>query len=261
MKLFTRWIFWPMFFTAQLIASSLLAWHLLAQIDFAYPTGYKLLDLKQHIAEFAPQNRFKQGFEKTTPEQHWQLFSRITTAVQHHGTGLSNIRYTLPNGTTVPLMHEAEIIHLQDVSRLIDTFYTTGILCALLYVFLLLLAKNKALTFPQPKKILLGFFSGIFLLCTIILLAGATQVFYWFHTKIFPDGHQWFFYYEDSLMTTLMKAPDIFAFIALLLAIAIIVILSLSTGCSRALLCRPSKVTTQSKPTHPHLKIRKKQHR
>ena len=30
------------------------------------------------------------------------------------------------------------------------------------------------------------------------------------HEMVFPDDHQWFFYYQDSLMTTLMKAPDIF---------------------------------------------------
>lgn len=51
------YLIWPLIFIGQLLAASLLAWHLLAQINFAYPTGYKLLDLDKHIAEFAPLNR------------------------------------------------------------------------------------------------------------------------------------------------------------------------------------------------------------
>ena len=62
---------WPLIFIGQLLSVSLLSWHLLAQIDFAYPSGYKLLDLDKHIAEFAPLNRHKQGFEFTTPQEHW----------------------------------------------------------------------------------------------------------------------------------------------------------------------------------------------
>jgi len=46
------------------------------------------------------------------------------------------------------------------------------------------------------------------------------------HVLIFPADHQWFFYYQDSLMSTLMKAPDLFAGIAVqivLLALALYV--------------------------------------
>ncbi|MFN2223885.1 MAG: DUF1461 domain-containing protein, partial [Candidatus Promineifilaceae bacterium] len=45
---------------------------------------------------------------------------------------------------------------------------------------------------------------------------------------ICPPGHQWFFYYQDSLMTTMMKAPVLFAGIAaewLVLTIAVFVAL------------------------------------
>jgi hypothetical protein len=44
-------------------------------------------------------------------------------------------------------------------------------------------------------------------------------VFYGLHTWIFPPGHAWFFYYQDSLMTMMMKAPELFAYIALTLAV------------------------------------------
>ena len=225
----SAYFIWPLVFVGQLLATSLLAWHLLAQIDFAYPTGYRLLDLNKHIAEFAPLNRHIHGFEFTQPKDHWKLFSQITDAVQHDGKGLADISFSLPNDTKLALMHSAEIIHLQDVSHLINEFYIAGGLGALIWVIFFFVAYYQQLTFPKLRSIFLGFCCGIFIITSIILSVGATKVFYWLHTKVFPEGHQWFFYYEDSLMTTLMKAPDIFAFIASLLLITLIIIWGLST--------------------------------
>jgi hypothetical protein len=64
-----------------------------------------------------------------------------------------------------------------------------------------------------------GLFS-IFALLLILMTAafmiwGAKAIFYQMHILVFPDDHQWFFYYQDSLMSTLMKAPDLFAGIAI----------------------------------------------
>jgi hypothetical protein len=212
-----RFIFWPLFFTCQLIALALVSWHLLAQFHFAYPSGYQLLDLDKHIAEFAPLNRYKDDFELTASEEHWRLFGEISDAVQSSGKGLGDISYRLKNGEIIPLMHEAEIIHLQDVANLIDVFYLTGIVCLLLWIGLIAYAYYQKLKLPAVKKILLGFLAGFVLITIVVLAIGPTAVFYWFHVQAFPDGHQWFFYYQDSLMTTLMKAPDIFAFITILL--------------------------------------------
>ncbi len=236
MQRIAHFIFWPVFFIAHLLTFSILSWHLLAQIDFAYPLGYKLLDLQKHIQENAPENRFKQKFEYTTPQEHWDLFSQITYAIQHHGKGLAEISYTLPNGSSTPLMHQAEIIHLQDVANLIDVIYQIGIISAILWLALLIMAYRKKIGFPAIKKILTGFVVSIAGISIVTLSLGATAIFYWLHTKIFPDGHQWFFYYEESLMTTLMKAPDIFAFIALLL-IGLLMILWIGSvwGINRAL--------------------------
>lgn len=223
------YIIWPIIFTTQLLATSLLAWHLLAQISFAYPLGYKLLDLDKHIAEFAPINWHKRGFESTTPQDHWNLFAQITDAVQHHGNGLAEINYKLTNGTDIPLMHKAEIVHLQDVSNLIDTFYFAGVASGFIWLALFFIAYRLNLIFPPLRNIILGFCFSLLVATALILSLGATNVFYWLHTKIFPAGHQWFFYYEDSLMTTLMKAPDIFAFIAVLLVSLLAIIWGLST--------------------------------
>ncbi len=217
MQRIAHFIFWPVFFIAHLLTFSILSWHLLAQIDFAYPLGYKLLDLQKHIQENAPENRFKQKFEYTTPQEHWDLFSQITYAIQHHGNGLAEISYTLPNGSSTPLMHQAEIIHLQDVANLIDVIYQIGIISAILWLALLIMAYRKKIGFPAIKKILTGFVVSVVSTSIVIISLGAKDIFYWLHTKIFPDNHQWFFFYEESLMTTLMKAPHIFAFITLLL--------------------------------------------
>lgn len=230
------YIIWPLLFIGQLLAASLLAWHLLAQVSFAYPLGYKLLGLEQHIADYAPRNHYKHGFEFTRPQEHWDLFAQITQAVQHSGKGLAEINYSLPNGRRSALMYDAEITHLQDVSRLIDKFYLVGTLGGLLWASCLWLAYRQKLRLPSLRRILLGFGIGLMTITCTVLMLGATKVFYWFHTQIFPAGHQWFFYYEDSLMTTLMKAPDIFAFIALLLLLMLALLWSLSTLAMASLL-------------------------
>ena len=248
-RYFIRYLFWPLFFISHLLMVSLIAWSLLAQIDFAYPTGYKLLNLEAHIQEFAPLNHHKQGFEFTTPQEQWKIFAQIVKSIQHHGEGLELISYRLPDGTSTPLMHYAEIIHLQDVSNLVDNMYIVGTSAGLLWIFLCLFAYRQKLLFPPLKQILLGFLAGIAAISILIISLGATKVFYWFHTKIFPEGHQWFFYYEDSLMTTLMKAPDIFGFIAVLLIAQIITYWVASVwATSKLLLRRHHSNITLNKP-------------
>ena len=235
-SLASPYLVWPLVFIGQLLATSLLAWHLLAQVNFAYPLGYKLLGLEKHIAEYAPLNRYVHGFQFTQPKDHWKLFAQITHGVQHNGEGLAEISFLLPNDTRLRLMHDAEIIHLQDVSHLINHFYWVGMTGAFIGGLFLWVAYTQRLSFPSPRKIGLGFCVGIGLLAVLVMSLGATKVFYWLHTKVFPDGHQWFFYYEDSLMTTLMKAPDIFAFIAALLLISLMIIWGLTTfGMARLL--------------------------
>ena len=51
-----------------------------------------------------------------------------------------------------------------------------------------------------------------------LIMLGPKDVFYWMHEMIFPPDHPWFFYWDESLMSTLMKAPDLFGGIALMIA-------------------------------------------
>lgn len=216
-RLIGRGFFWFLFFTSQLVALALISWHLVAQFHFAYPTGYRLLGLDQTIAQYAPLNKHKRDFEFTTSAEHWRLFGEISDAVQSSGQGLAQIRYALPDGSTTPLMHEAEIVHLQDVADLIDRFYAVGAACALLWLGLFTAAYLRQYALPPLSKIGLGLLAGLGTATLAVLAIGPAAVFYWLHVQVFPEGHQWFFYYQDSLMTTLMKAPDIFAFITVLL--------------------------------------------
>jgi hypothetical protein len=221
---FNRYLLWPLLLTCHLLAGSLLAWHLLAQVNFGYPLGYRLLAIEQHIDRFGPENRYKNHFAQTNPEEHKQLFAEITHAVQNRGEGLAEISYRLPNGSTTPLMREPEVIHLQDVANLITQLYWAGGTAVLLLILLLAYAYRQRLALPSVKKILLGFAVALAVIAVAILLIGPVKFFYWLHVYLFPDEHEWFFYYQDSLMTTLMKAPDLFGFIAALLGGLIVVL-------------------------------------
>ncbi|MCB1808001.1 MAG: DUF1461 domain-containing protein, partial [Candidatus Competibacteraceae bacterium] len=68
---------------------------------------------------------------------------------------------------------------------------------------------------PSPRRVVLSSLAVLVLLGIGVVLMGPVRVFYQLHIWIFPPGHPWFFYYQDSLMTTLLKAPDIFAPITL----------------------------------------------
>lgn len=231
MKHFYNFFFWPVFFISQLIALSLISWHLMAQLHFGYPVGYQLLGLKEHIAEYAPLNRYKQDFEFTTAEDHWRLFGEICHAIQNQGRGLADIQYSLSNGQKTSLMHQDEIIHLQDVANLVDKFYFTGHIALALWLLAWIIIYWQKPRPPSNKKVLTAFLSLLALAGVTILLLGAKDVFYWLHIQIFPADHKWFFYYQDSLMTTLMKAPDIFAFITILLVVALLVFWIVSSCC------------------------------
>jgi hypothetical protein len=223
-----RYLLWPLLLTSHLLATSLFAWHLLAQINFAYPLGYQILAIDEHIQEYGPLNRYKSDFAQTIPAEHKHLFGEITRAVQNHGEGLAHISYRLPDGKFTPLMREAEVIHLQDVANLIDMFYIAGLIGTGVWVLLLAYAYAARCPFPDVKKILLGFVAALVVLTITTLVIGAETVFYWLHEQIFPDEHEWFFFYQDSLMTTLMHAPQLFGLISVLLVALLILLWAFS---------------------------------
>lgn len=209
-----------------LILALWLSWQALVPVDFGYGLAYRLMDIEQHVQRFGPQNRYKDDFERTTPAEQKRLFGAIVTAIQNDGDELRTIFYTTNDGRRHTLLREAEAIHLQDVANLIDLFDKAALVSALLLAGIAGFLKVRQFPAPSIPQMLGGL--GVLLLgCGLILLiAGPTNTFYWLHVQIFPDDHEWFFYYQDSLMTTLMKAPDLFGFIAALWVTLALVVLA-----------------------------------
>jgi Protein of unknown function (DUF1461) len=216
---------WLTFFFLAFIGSLFSAWLLLAQANFLYSLNYELIDIEQTIAQYAPLNKNRNNFSLTTNEEHARLFGNIVDGILDGGNGLASIQYRASNHTVIDtLLTNAEIIHLNDVAKLITIIDMVGYASLTATLFVLLLLIHKKIAAPSFARI---HFFGVALLIgaiLLVLLIGPKNVFYAVHVWIFPADHQWFFYYEDSLMTTIMKAPDLFALIAIeLIALALLI--------------------------------------
>lgn len=215
------WLLLP----AAALAALWLSWRCMAVVDFLFPAFYEALDIRAHIEHFAPQNRYKSGFETTTREERLRLFGAIVDAIHDSGRGLAALEYHDPAGRPIDrLLREPEVVHLQDVANLVDRIAPVGWLAIAWVGIHLLLIRLLGWRVPPLSRLL-----GASLLATIggvllVLAIGAKRVFYWLHDVVFPPENPWFFYYQDSLMSTMMKAPDLFGGIAavlLLLGLAI----------------------------------------
>lgn len=195
---------------AMLISALLITWGILSTADFFYPTFYQWLDIGQTIGEFGPQNRYKEGFETTIMAQHVEYFSQIVTAINNGGDGLAQISYPYL-GQPIALLREAEVQHLQDVANLMSKLFIGGgtVFTGLLIVIGLKIKRGRQFSSIKAQLMqLIGFVIVLLITCWAI---GFKTVFYWFHEVAFPTENDWFFYYQDSLMTTMMKAPTLFA--------------------------------------------------
>lgn len=217
-------LFWLLFCVSLIIFSSGISWKLNSAVNFTYPTWYQVLDIQSHIKTYAPQNKYnKQDFVNTASEEHYSLFSEVVVAINDHGNTLDDISYSTSTGAK-KLFTRSEVIHLQDVSILIDkltwvwlvNLIPLGLLCFAYF-------KNKVAMPSARLKLQALVISTSFIVLSFVLV-GFKKIFYYFHTLVFPDNHQWFFYYQESLMSTFMKAPDLFAAMGLnLLFVAIII--------------------------------------
>lgn len=212
-----RWRLLPgwVLIVCLLPAALLLSWLLLARLDFCYPLWYQVLGIERHIAFYAPQNRHgRDDFIRTSPEEHRRLFGLIVDGI-HGRADLEAIEYRDEQGRTLgQLMHFDEIGHLRDVARLVKLLLAVGWVTLAIAVALALLLSWRRWALPPPGQVALA--AALLLGGGGLLLAlvGPQRVFDLLHEWIFPPEHPWFFYYQDSLMTTLLKAPQIFAAIA-----------------------------------------------
>lgn len=231
-----------------LILSLYGAWGVNAKLGYGYAWLYGIYETEQHIARYAPQNRFRQGFETTSVAEHKAVFQQIVDSVHANGEGLADISYQYL-GQAVPLLHEAERIHLQDVANLINFIHGLALLCFLLFIVCFAWeyrhrckTQAKSKDQHQQRASVVGLLSVFALLLVFIGAAffiwGAKAIFYQMHIWVFPEGHQWFFYYQDSLMSTLMKAPDLFAGIAVQIVLVAVVFYAVLLLAMKKLLSR-----------------------
>lgn len=201
---------WFAVLTGLLLVALGISWWLHAEFNYGYALWYDWLDLQAQIAEFGPQNRYILGFDTISPNAQQAAFNAIVHAIHHGGLGLTDIRFTDAYGVTKALLREPEVVHLQDVAALIDwlrvaLFCVAGFTLAALW---LLRHRINEIQWRWQGGILLAVLVA---LGGLLAVVGFEAVFYQLHRWIFPAGHEWFFFYQDSLMSTMMKAPDLFA--------------------------------------------------
>ncbi len=220
MKKFQIYILWASYSLGSLLVCIWLAWQLSAQFNFAYPVWYSALDIDQTISQTMPGHLYKKEFIFTDSKEHYRLFGEIVSSIQAGGQGLAEIRFYTPQGKKLgALLTESEIIHLQDVANLVDLL--DWLVVGVVTICLALMSAIIYLQLPMPtvRKLGISLLATVVTATACILSFGAQTFFYWLHTVIFPAEHQWFFYYEESLMSTLMKAPDLFAPISIMLLV------------------------------------------
>jgi len=208
-----------------LVAAFLLSWVLLAQINFGYSALYEVMSIEQHVKKFGPQNRYRRAFHYTDKPEHVRLFAAINDAIHNQGNGLDDLKYHTPQGQEIDtLLREPEVIHLVDVANLITAFFIVGGAAALIWFMTTFICLMRKIALPSVKVQSISIAVLMAVAALITLVVGPVKVFYAFHVWLFPDNHQWFFYYQESLMTILMKAPFLFGYIAILLAVLALLI-------------------------------------
>ena len=234
-----RGMLWAILLLAALPAALLASWQLLVGADFLYPLWYEAIGIDRTIAEYGPKNRYRARFELTTREERRRLFAALVAAIHDGGRGLETLTYHDARGNPVaPLLRPPEITHLRDVARLVDGLYRLGAGAALVWLVALVWLWRLHLPPPPLGRYLAGLGLAAAVLALGVIAVGAKKVFYTAHTLIFPAGHPWFFYYEESLMTMLMKAPDLFAAIAAEWLLLTALCYSLGIWLSRRFICR-----------------------
>jgi lipoprotein signal peptidase len=217
---------------ALLVSCLYVSWQVLSQANFLYDQIYEHNNLEAHINKFAPLNRNdKESFALTSKTERIRVFSEIAREINTGGGGLGSITFT-PEGTdaAITFLIEAERDHLQDVANLVSSLKPNGAVIASLliafYGFCWYYKVSRYQYFWRPSGVFVSLFQigAVATLCVAITFAiGPQQTFYLLHEWTFSDKAQWYFYFEDSLMTTLM--PEIvFANIASLLSITTVLI-------------------------------------
>ncbi len=162
-------------------AALLVTWYGLVAVDFGYSAWYPALGIKAHIAEFAPQNRHgRADFAQTDAAEHKRLLGELVRAIHREGEGLAAITYRDEAGRPLgSLLRGPE-------------------------------SRTRRPLGPGTVAIDGGLGGLVLAGGVTVLLLGPLTAFRTLHEWAFGEGAPWFFYYQDSLLTTLTKAPDLF---------------------------------------------------
>lgn len=211
---------WGLFLILTFVITLPMSWWVLAKANFTYAYLHDAINISENIDRYAPKNiNGKLHFESTSKDTRVALFKGIVDAIQQQGKGLTELSYLDPNTqSSIRLLTVAEVTHLQDVANLIDKLKVMVFALAIFWLIVVLILWKRRKALPSAVQLLISA-TLIIVLCGAILSIGPEAIFNQLHIWIFPKNHQWFFYYEESLMSTMMKAPDLFAYIAGMMAL------------------------------------------
>ena len=216
-------ILWLLFLLLSFVVTLPVTWLGLSKVDFFYASLHDNIGIDKHIERYAPRNRFnKKDFEKTSKQQRVTLFHGVVEAIHNDGVGLEALFYLNSNQQKTTLFTDAEVIHLKDVAILLNKLKPVLIVVFAIWLMSLLWLFWKRIKLPTALQ--LSILSMVWVvIAVLILLLGPEKVFNQLHVWVFPKDHQWFFYYEESLMSTMMKAPYLFAYISAIWALLSII--------------------------------------
>lgn len=198
-----------------LIVAFWFAWWLMAQMNFSYRQWHDFGGMAEAIERLAQTNVLKSGFEKTTKDQRDDLFRQIMDSVHDGGKGLEDLTFKVPGEPEQKLLIEAEIIHLQDVANLIDLGFYISLIALVLWGLQWAYYAVKLAPIPSFRLQVVVTLVFVALSTAVVFLIGPMEVFYQLHVWLFPEDHQWYFYFKESLMATMMYAPTLFGWIAI----------------------------------------------
>ncbi|HRH77180.1 MAG TPA: DUF1461 domain-containing protein [Cellvibrionaceae bacterium] len=192
-----------------------LSWYVLGQMNFSYGFWHDHTSIAWAIETYAAANRQgHNGFEKTTKAERERVFAEIAKSIRSSGVGLEQIQYRVEGEAERVLLTQDEVLHLQDVAKLIDLAPFAVVPAWLVLCGLILYSLKKNLPMPSMRVQLASLAAVSAVIGVILAVIGPKAVFTQLHIWVFPAEHKWFFYYQDSLMSTMMHAPILFGGIA-----------------------------------------------
>ena len=213
----------------SLLICLMLSWHILSAGNFLFNQLYEYNGIEAQVDKYGPQNRNRDSFETTTKDERVRIFGQIVHAINNNGIGLEEITYQAPSGEIIDtFLTKPEIDHLEDVSGIISKLnkifkYLTAVL--LITVILCWLRKvRNAVSISEPFSLRISFVSILFLIfvcCVAVYIVGPQKVFYNLHEWFFSGLAPWHFYFQDSLMTTMLTEPLFGSIAILLVAVAV----------------------------------------